>query len=232
MDETKAKELVDTIIGQIFGFQNPLSLEQVKEKFAFDIRLPHEVKESATGEQTWAQSDTPTKFMKIDKIWQKDPAEWMQPDRTFNSVEDVLDAWNKINAMPTERMIDSLNVGRSDNVYFSENVFHSQDISHSKNVVYCDGVNRGCEYVLACQRSHQLSYCMRVEDGHSCSNSFSVIWSDNIVNSFFINDSRYLQDCMFCSHLMNKQYCVANVQLTKEEYFRVKDIVIRWVLTG
>lgn len=42
----------------------------------------------------------------------------MQPDRTFNSVEDVLDAWNKINAMPTERMIDSLNVGRSDNVYF------------------------------------------------------------------------------------------------------------------
>lgn len=31
MDETKGKELVDTIIGQIFGFQNPLSLEQVKE---------------------------------------------------------------------------------------------------------------------------------------------------------------------------------------------------------
>lgn len=44
MDEVAAKELVDRIIGQIFGFQNPLTLEQVKEKFAFDIRLPHEVK--------------------------------------------------------------------------------------------------------------------------------------------------------------------------------------------
>ncbi len=43
MDATKAKEIADKIVGQIFGFQNPYSLEQFINKFAFDVRLPQQV---------------------------------------------------------------------------------------------------------------------------------------------------------------------------------------------
>ena len=43
MNAQEAKKILDEADGQVFGFQNPLSLEQAMEKFAFDIRLPQQV---------------------------------------------------------------------------------------------------------------------------------------------------------------------------------------------
>ena len=40
MDESAAKALLDNIIGQIFGYKNPLTLEQFRQKFAFDGHIP------------------------------------------------------------------------------------------------------------------------------------------------------------------------------------------------
>ena len=40
MTSQEAKIVLDKIVGQIFGYQNPYTLEQFAEKFAFDVRLP------------------------------------------------------------------------------------------------------------------------------------------------------------------------------------------------
>ena len=39
MDSQQAQAVIDTIIGEIFGFKNPFTLEQFQQKFAFDVRL-------------------------------------------------------------------------------------------------------------------------------------------------------------------------------------------------
>ena len=58
----------------------------------------------------------------------------------------------------------------------------------------------------------------------------AVNWSGKVANSLFIQNCYDMYECMFCSHLAGKRYCVANMQLSEEDYFRVKKIVIGWLI--
>lgn len=232
MDEAQAKIVVDKTIGQVFGFQNPLSMEEVLQKFAFDVSLPQQVVDSLTGDPTWAQSTNPTKFISFKNIIEQPEGTWDRPKKPLNSIEDILTAWNDINEMATERHLDSINIGQSDNIYGSENIYRSQDIHNSKNIVFCDSIMVQSEYMLACQRSNSSTFCIRIEDSSKCSNSFNVQWCSNIVNSFFISDASDLQDCMFCSHIKSRRFMIANMQFEEAEYRKIKDMVVRWILTN
>lgn len=65
MTPHQAKKILDKIVEQVFGYQNPLSLENFIAKFAFDIRLPQKVTDAVDSKPTWAQSTNPTKFMRM-----------------------------------------------------------------------------------------------------------------------------------------------------------------------
>ncbi len=227
-----AKQILDKIVGQIFGYQNPYTLEQFAQKFAFDVRLPLQVNDSTTGEVTWSQSANPTKYISMKNAHGRSSRDdWLQPKQEFKSIEDILKVWSQVNMTTTEREIDSLRIAQSDNVYSSENVFRSQDVIRSKNILLCDGAT-DCEYVAASMRSNTSTYCARLEDSQKCSNSFSIIWSGNIVNSMFLEDCYDMYECLFCSHLTSRKFCIANVQFEEAEYRKLKEMVVRWVLTG
>ncbi len=230
MTEDKAKQILDKIIEQIFGYANPLSLQDFKRKYAFDLRLPIQVNDAETGEPTWTQSVNPTKFMTLDNTFSRVDS-WEQPKQELKNIQDVLKAWEKINYVTTERQIDSLNILESDNVNQSENVYHSMDVHNSKNVIFSDGAI-GCEFVAAIQRSNTTNYSARVEDSTNCSNSFSVSWSGKIVNSMFIHDSFDMYECLFCSHMRSKKFCIANMQFEEAEYFKLKEEIVKWVLSS
>jgi len=83
---------------------------------------------------------------------------------------------------------------------------------------------------LASCRSISSNFCIRCDDLQNCSNSYSVICSNKIINSLFIQDCFDLYECMFCSHIAGKKYCIANMQFEKEEYFEIKKIVVEWIL--
>lgn len=230
MDAKEAKEILDKVIGQIFSYQNPFSLEQFQQKYAFDVHLPIKVYDSTTGQETWTQSPNPTKFITTQNAWNRQ--DWdNRPKKELKNIQDIITAWNEINYTATERYLDSLNVSESDNIYSCENVYRSQDTSGSKNILFSDGI-KDSEFIVAGQRSVALSYCARVEDSNNCSNSFSVIWSKKIVNSMFIEDCGDMYECMFCSHITNKKFCIANIQYEETEYRALKDMVVRWVLTS
>lgn len=231
MDSKTAQATLDKIIGQVFGYQNPFSLEQFQAKYAFDVRLPIQVNDSTTGQLTWSQSPNPSKFITVANTWNMEDFWEKRPKRELKTIEDILAAWGEINYTATERYLDSVNVAESDNIYSSENIYRSQDVRNTKNAIFCDGVGDS-ELVAACQRSNSLQNCIRTEDSINCSNSFSVIWSKKVVNSFFIEDCGDMFECMFCSHTSNKKFCIANMQYTEEEYYALKEIVVRWILTA
>jgi hypothetical protein len=227
-----AKQILDKIIGQVFGYQNPLSLDQFAQKYAFDIRLPSQVNDSTTGEVTWASSTNPTKFLTLLNARKRaDIDDFMLAPRPLQNIQDILQAWNETNYTSTERYLEALNVSESDCIYNSENVYRSQDINFCKNVLFSDGANK-CEFIAALQRSNTSTFCIRVDDSQHINNSFSVSWSNKVSNSFFINDCFDVMECMFCSHVAGKQFCIANMQFEEAEYRTLKDMVIRWVLTG
>lgn len=230
MNETVAKEVLDKIVGQVFGFQNPLSLEQAMAKFAFDIQLPQQVYDSMTNEPTWAQAIDTAKYITMENS-RKKLDDWELPKREVKSLQDILTIWNETNYMTTERQLESTNVFESDNVNNSDGVYRSLDVRSSKNVLFCDSLQVS-EFVAACQRSNALSFCIRVEDSKSCSNSFNVVWSAKVTNSLFIQDCYDVSDSMFCSHLSSKRFCIANMQFEEEEYKRLRLEVVRWILTS
>lgn len=230
MDEVKAKEILDKVVGSVFGYQNPFTLEQARQKFAFDLRLPQQVNDAITGEACWASSVNPTSFITMENSRKRaEENDWIEPSIAINSIEDIIGAWTKVKFMSANRQIESVNIAQSDTIYNSENVFRSCDITSSKNVVFCDS-GKDLEYVVAVTRSQTSTFCIRVEDSQLCSNSFNVNWSAKITNSYFIQDCYDVMDCMFCSHIAGKKFCIANMQYDEAEYRRIKEIVIRWIL--
>jgi hypothetical protein len=237
MTTHQAKEILDNIVGHVFGYQNPLSLEDFMGKFTFDVRLPQQVTDAVDGKPTWAQSTNPTKFMRMSNARNAElggaspKTDYLRPKRAMNSVEDILAAWNEINFTTTERYKDSLHVTESDNIYNSENVYRSQDIHRSKNILFSDGV-ADCEFVAAGQRSGRSTFCIRIEDSGECTNCFSVSWSAKLTNCLFMHDTADMQDSMFCTNIKGKRFCIANMQYEEGEYKRIRELVICWILTN
>lgn len=237
MTTQEAQKILDKIVAQIFNYQNPVGLVDFMQKFAFDVRLPQQVTDAVDGKPTWAQSTNPTKFVRMENarnlaVGGASPdTDFLRPKRAIAGMDDILNAWGEINLTTTERQIDSLNVLESDNVYHSENVYRSQDIRKSKNILCSDGLNN-CEYIAAGQRSGDSAFCIRIEDSGECTNCFGVSWSGKLANCLFMHDASDMQDSMFCTNIKGKRYCVANMQYTEEEYRKIREIVLHWVLTS
>jgi hypothetical protein len=231
MTPAQAQQLLDKIIGQVFGYQNPLSLEQFMQKYAFDIRLPVQVNDSTTGEVTWAGSNNASKFITMANARKRGEDQDLMPARPLPDIQSILAAWSETNFMSTERQMEAINIAESDNIVQSENVFRSQFIQRSKNILFSDAMHDS-EFIAASQRSQTSSFSVKVDDSQNISNSFFVTWSNKVNNSFFINDCFDVTDCMFCTNTAGKQYCIANMQYTQEEYMKIKDMVVRWILTS
>lgn len=232
MNAEIAKQILDKIVGQIFGYQNPWTLDEFAQKFAFDADLPSQVFDSTTGEPGWVRSTNPAKFITHTNAMKRaEVDDFMLPKIDINGMEDILQAWSKTNFTATDRSIESINVAESDNVIGSENVYRCVEAIRSKNVIYSESPVES-EYMAGIIRTQHSSFCIRTEDSKNCVNSFSVSWSNKVTNSFFIQDCFDVSDSMFCSHISGKQYCIANMQYSKEEYEKIRDVVIRWILAN
>ena len=231
MNNTEVIETVNKIFKNVFNRENKFSIEQIKEKFPFDVKIPKMVYDSTTNEETWATSIHGNKFITLNNMEKKDQdTGWMLEKRNIDNLEELVSIWNSINLITTERVYDSTNVSKSDTIYRSENVYASNDIREGKNIVFCDG-SGNCDYMLASQRSALCQYCIRTDDSGSCSNSYSVVCSSKINNCLFIQDCSDLYECIFCAHISSKKFCIGNMQFEEEEYYQIKELIIDWILS-
>ena len=232
MTDEKTLKIVQKIFLAVFGSSNPYSLDEILKLFAFDVHLPKEVHDSITGVATWADSVSSGKFITNENMALKDKREgWMVPKREIHSLTDIISLWDAINFTTTERVYDSIDVVQSDTIYRCQNVYRSTGCSDSTNLIFCDSCTN-CEYLLASQRSGTCSFCIRTDDSKDCSNCYSVICSNKVCNSFFIQDCFDLDECMFCAHIASKRFCIANMQFEEEEYYEIKKVVVSWILNS
>lgn len=232
MNDKIALEIVNKIFKNVFEEECTCSLEEVFEKYAFDVKLPKQVNDSTTNEVTWADSINSDKFITNENMLKRDEKEgWMLPKQEIHNLQELMDIWNSINLTTTERVYDSINVCKSDTIYGSENVYRSTNCGKSKNIVFSDSCFE-CEYLLASQRSSGCNYCIRTDDSGNCSNSYNVLCSGKISNSLFIQDCSNLHECLFCSHISNKKFCIVNMQFEEEEYYQIKKEIVNWILNS
>jgi len=232
MNDKIALEIVNKIFNNVFDENNLYSLEELLEKLAFDVKLPKQVHDSTTNEITWADSINNSKFITNTNMVKRDISEgWILPKKEINNLQELINIWNTINLTTTERVYDSINVIKSDTIYKCENVYRCSDCNSSKNIIYCDSCVTS-EYILASQRSGTCSFCIRTDDSKNCSNSYNVICSNKVSNSLFIQDCFNLYECIFCAHIANKKFCIANMQFEEDEYYEIKKTIIKWILNS
>lgn len=232
MNDSLALEIINKIFKSVFDEDNKYNLEEILEKFAFDIKLPKKVNDSTTNEETWADSINNGRFITNNNMEKRDEETgWMLPKKEINSLDELIKIWNTINYTTTERVYDSINVSKSDTIYGCENVYRSTDCNSSKNLIYCDSCGNS-EFLLASQRSYSCNFCIRTDDSKACSNSYNVICSNKIINSLFVQDCYDLYECIFCSHIASKRFCIANMQFEEDEYYKIKKEIITWILNS
>lgn len=230
MNDKQCMNIIDEIFVEIFGEKSPVDINGILEECAFDIKLPNKVLDAITGEETWASSVNSNKYISQTNMEKYDTYKgWMIPKKEIKSLDDIFTWWDKVNYTTTERIYDSTNISKSDTIYNCENIYRSQDCRKCRNTVFSDGCGDS-DYIIACQRSGNCNYSIRIADSANCSNSYNVICSAKISNSFFIQDANSLHECMFCSHIANRRYCIANMQFEKEEYMGIKKEVIKWII--
>ncbi len=113
--------------------------------------------------------------------------------------------------------------------------------SKSSNARFCNITveMKNCYLVTAAWTCEDSMYCNRVSgckytvDSHVCYNTefgyenvycrdssrlFFSLESENCLDSYFLYDCRNCSNCILCSNLRNKNYCIKNIQYSKEEY--------------
>lgn len=230
MSQQQIKQIADYIFKDVFDRNNPYSLSQLKNKFAFDIPFASKVKCALSGVDTWsfsAESELIASQKAIAERFKKD--EWMRKKRPINSIDDIRKYWQEINYITGEKYINSKDVAESDGIYNSAFVYQSVSIFDSKNIIFSYKIFDS-NYMLASRDDSSCTFGIRVKESIYCSSSFEISWSSKVSRSMFIHDSFDLYECLFCCHLRSKKYCIANMQFSKEEYFRIKKMVVDWIL--
>lgn len=103
------------------------------------------------------------------------------------------------------------------------------DVWESKNC-YLSRSMIGCEDLLYSYRNINVKNSIdavicfnseRIYDCADCYNSYKLFYSTHsrdCIDSYFLYDCRNCQNCFMSWNLRNKQYCIENVQYSKEEY--------------
>lgn len=227
MDENKVKSVAGIIIKDVFGIENAWSLEELQTFFCNDIDLPKQVECAMSKKQTWVYNPQPgNKFVSQGALEEKAKnTDMMRGKRPIDSIDDIMKYWDEINYMTAEKVISSQEVSQSDSVTSSSFVYYSSLIGSSKNIILSSNIFNS-NYLIGSKGSNSCNMGIRMFDSLYCSSSYEIRWSNKISKSLFITDSLDLFECMFCYGVRSKKYCIANMQYEKEEYLKIKQMVI------
>ena len=112
------------------------------------------------------------------------------------------------------------------NCDWASDVWHSKNCYLSRTLLECEDVDYGFRLVGS-KRSVDITYSFDLERCYDCLYCYKSyrlqhgIDSRDCVDSFFLYDCRNCSDCFMSWGLRNKQYCIKNVQHTKEEYKKI-----------
>lgn len=112
---------------------------------------------------------------------------------------------------------DNQNSEYVDYVYRSKDAYYCFDCNDINNCYYCTTINDSndcidCSYIFRTQHS------INCIDMNECYNCYESRECDRCTDSFYLYNCQDCTDCFGCANLAHKQYCIFNIQYTKEEY--------------
>ncbi|MBI5227247.1 hypothetical protein HY988_01545, partial [Candidatus Micrarchaeota archaeon] len=82
------------------------------------------------------------------------------------------------------------------------------------------------EYVFGCNAIRKSFFCIRCYLSANLTRCFEVDSSRNCSDCYFCHNCENLRDSMFCFNVKNLTNAIGNVELPKEEYLKIKKLVL------
>jgi len=214
------QDIYKLIWEQIFPNFPLMPVEQFKALYTKDIRLPQKVASSLSGIELYSGVEEYgyKQFITEEEIAQRSELDnFMKTAQKPASLSDLLNQIKDIAMFRGSRSLNSDTIVESDDIYSSSFIYNSTHLHSCHHMLFCNG-NKASEYLMASTENGESSFGIRLRDSGSVSNCFDMHWCGKSSNSYFCVDCFDLRDCMFCFHIVSKQYCIGNMQFEKEEY--------------
>ncbi len=230
MDEKAAKKIVDYTFKDVFGRDNPFTLEQIKEKFAFDILLPVKAKDTFTGKDAWIMKKIGNK-VKVWEEWGKTPpgGDPTMPKEKIKDMDDLLGHFNNIFYTIADKAWEAKDYSETDNIYLASEIYHCSKVIRTQKAAFSAEINDS-KYGVACYYIYNCTSVIRAFDSSYCTACFNVAWSEKSSRCMYLNNCTDMFESMFCANLRSRKHCICNMQFEKEEYAKVKEMVVDWTL--
>ena len=105
------------------------------------------------------------------------------------------------------------------------NAYKIVDCFYSKHVAYSFFSDR-CDYVFGISKCYDCNFSINVHDSRDVVRSFEVDFSKNCADVMFCHNCEALSNCIFCFNAKSLRYAIGNVEVGREEYMRIKKILI------
>jgi hypothetical protein len=154
---------------------------------------------------------------------------WFNYDFSCNFFENFKEFFGGIQQPCTRLFETTENCGFSDQIVASKNCYLSYVvINDCENVLYSLSVKEKSTNILNSLLVRDT--CEIVYYSIGILQSFKVFYSKYIQNSseiYFSSNLIWCQECIFCTTLENRSYCIHNEQLSKEEYRKKKAEILQ-----
>ncbi len=85
---------------------------------------------------------------------------------------------------------------------------------------------RGSEHVFGCSVIFDSSHCINCHQSVKLTRCFESDSCRDCSDLYFCHNCEGCQECLFCFNVKSKRYAIANVEMKKEDYLRVKKMVL------
>ena len=118
------------------------------------------------------------------------------------------------NAATTPCVFNAVNTYKGFDATNAENVAYSTLALNSK-YTYGGNWTLESEFCIKCYNSNHLARCMEMDGCTKCA------------DCYFCHNCEGLTDCMFCFSMKGARHCIGNTQLTREEYMKARDALLK-----
>lgn len=221
------KQMYELIWKEIFPNLPVLAIDDFKNYFTQDLSLPILKKCYISDKELYISPEYDYKrFVDRSELMKRDEIDnHMEPKTQINSLRDILSKISQIAYYRASRLENSEVIEESDDIHSSSFIYNSTHVYSCQKILFSYNMAQS-ELIMASKGSKSCSFGIKLYDSSSVSNSFDVSWSAKCSNSYFCHNCYGLRDCLFCFHLSSKQYCIANMQFSEEEYKKLKNIIL------
>ena len=109
------------------------------------------------------------------------------------------------------------------------NAYKIVDCFYSKHIAY-SFFSDHCEHAFGISKCFNCNFSIDVHDSRDIIRSFEVDFSKNCADVMFCHNCDNVRESMFCFNEKNLRYAIANTVVGREEYTKVKAILVDYML--